>query len=399
MKPTILLLLLTISAHAQSFVHWAPNTHVKVYLMHFSDKEKSRVQAAIDSWIFPSGITMKIEGETDYIRACQDCLTVNREDARSGEWGDIRAEHLITSRLITFAVISLDRRAGSGQALQRVMAHELGHSLGCDHSEIAGSVMAQKWHTKDSPYPTVLDVENVRRMYAGGNNAEVRTSDTGSVSDPDLNVRMGISGRMASGIWSSERETLDALKGYAFKRTVTIETLDHAGRVNGAYRRNGHMVLGDDGRRVEIHIENPRPTLKGLKITKVDLDDFGTGQMLGLNPDHPELYRFYGEGNELSVRADMTKGVRVFQGNVTLVDGRIVKLVGRTWPEGNERFPLFTLERKLVDGHWFPSRLEANDTLYFEKSSVRVRWVIEFTEYKRFGATSTITEVKEESER
>lgn len=452
MKIATLILLLTTTCAAQSFPHWPANTHVKVYLFHgaFKPKEQKRIQAAIDSWGFPSGITMEIIGETESTMTCDGCLTVNREDCRKGEWGDIQATHF--NGLISFAVVSLDRHGGSGKALQRLMAHEIGHSQGLNDTNAKDSVMSNQWHSGSDPRPTGKDVEWVRLVYAGDKNADnsrtegsnqtVETNRDSLQQDgipktaqesaaknwplPQTGLQtkglvyaggqenglatrnIDISRRTLVGdstpslilrsesrntLWRSEQATREAFKQHSCRRTVLIQTLDANGNATGEYRRVSLVVLGDDGRRLEKVLSNPKSTLKTLKITKADIEDFSNGQMFGPDVAHADLYRFYGEGSEVSVRADQTKGVRVFQGSLMLDDkGRITKVSGRTYPEGKERFPLFTATRIQVGEYLFPSKVEANDTLYFEKSTVRVRWTITFTNYKQFKSSVSITE-------
>jgi hypothetical protein len=53
-------------------------------------------------------------------------------------------------------------------------------------------------------------------------------------------------------------------------------------------------------------------------------------------------------------------------------------------------FPRFTTIRKPVDGkHWFAIFTYADDTLEFRTGPLRERLSIGYTNYRRFGATST----------
>jgi hypothetical protein len=54
-------------------------------------------------------------------------------------------------------------------------------------------------------------------------------------------------------------------------------------------------------------------------------------------------------------------------------------------------FPRFTTIRKPVDGkHWFPVYTYADDTLQFRTGPQRELLRIAYSEYKRFGAESTL---------
>ena len=55
-------------------------------------------------------------------------------------------------------------------------------------------------------------------------------------------------------------------------------------------------------------------------------------------------------------------------------------------------FPHFTTIRQKVDGQYrFPVTTYANDTLYFRTGPQRIRLMIRYSEYKRFGSDSKIT--------
>ena len=54
-------------------------------------------------------------------------------------------------------------------------------------------------------------------------------------------------------------------------------------------------------------------------------------------------------------------------------------------------FPHFTTLRQKIDGeHWFPVKTWGDDVLHFRSGSERMRIVIDYANYKRFGADSTI---------
>ncbi len=54
-------------------------------------------------------------------------------------------------------------------------------------------------------------------------------------------------------------------------------------------------------------------------------------------------------------------------------------------------FPRFTtIRRPLEGGYWFPARTFADDTLEFRTGPQRIRLNIRYSDYKRFGAESSI---------
>jgi hypothetical protein len=86
-------------------------------------------------------------------------------------------------------------------------------------------------------------------------------------------------------------------------------------------------------------------------------------------------------------------------------DFQIVKTKGKTVPDlrsKNEEnlFPAFTTWREQIDGrYWFPTYTRADDTLHFKNNDVRIREIVKYTNYKRFGAQSKITYEGQEIEK
>jgi hypothetical protein len=93
------------------------------------------------------------------------------------------------------------------------------------------------------------------------------------------------------------------------------------------------------------------------------------------------------------------KGKRYFQGRIWVDDQdfQIVKTNGKTVPDirkkkGEENlFPSFTTWREQIDGkYWFPTYTLADDTLHFTTGDIRIREVLHYEDYKRFGSSSKI---------
>jgi hypothetical protein len=79
-------------------------------------------------------------------------------------------------------------------------------------------------------------------------------------------------------------------------------------------------------------------------------------------------------------------------------DFQIVETYGKTVPDikkkkGQENlFPKFTTWREQIDGqYWFPTYTRAEDTLQFRMGDVKIREIIKYTNYRRFGSKSRIT--------
>jgi len=92
----------------------------------------------------------------------------------------------------------------------------------------------------------------------------------------------------------------------------------------------------------------------------------------------------------------MVKGQRYFEGQIWVDDRdfQIVKTYGKgvgIVKKGNE-FPRFETYREQVDGkYWFPTYTRADDTLHFPQGPQRIRMIVKYQDYKRFGAESSVT--------
>lgn len=156
------------------------------------------------------------------------------------------------------------------------------------------------------------------------------------------------------------------LRDYTFKREVVFQTLDN-GKVNGQTTRTSVFTLGDDLERIETDIEQSGK-LKGLRITDEDWADLRDIQLLG---------------------PDASKD-RYLAGSVERDSQGIVKISGRVWPQGKQRFPQFTTYYDLVDGHRFPVRIEADDVLKFPSGDIHFRIKVRLFDYKKFRASEPI---------
>jgi hypothetical protein len=201
----------------------------------------------------------------------------------------------------------------------------------------------------------------------------------------------------------------DARNHYAYTQDVTVQTLD-GDTVSGEFRETTDVLYDDQGRRVEKVTYAPQNTLKGISITKEDYDDFRnrlpfvlTTQDLGQynisyvgqqHVDEIDAYVF----DVAPKKVDKDGGPRFFQGRIW-VDNRdfqIVKTCGKNVPdihkkESENLTPKFVTYREQIDGqYWFPTYTRADDDLHFRSGDVRIREIVKYTNYKRFGVKTRI---------
>ena len=201
----------------------------------------------------------------------------------------------------------------------------------------------------------------------------------------------------------------DARNHYTYTQEVIVQTLD-GGTVDGEFRETTDVLYDDQGKRVEKVTYAPTNTLTRIGITKEDYDDFRnrlpfvlTTQDLG---QYNILYAGQQRVDELDTyvfdvapkKVEKDGGPRFFQGRIW-VDNRdfqIVKTCGKNVPDIRKRdsenlSPKFVTYRQQIDGqYWFPTYTRADDDLHFRSGDVRIREIVKYTNYKRFGVKTRI---------
>ena len=204
-----------------------------------------------------------------------------------------------------------------------------------------------------------------------------------------------------------EKEFKQARDNYTYRQSVKVQTVD-GDTVDGEYQLVTDILFDDKGRRIESVVFAPQPTLTRISMSREDEDDFRTRLPFVLTSDEIPEYNILYVGQQKEDELDtyvfdvapkqIEKNKRYFQGRIW-VDNRdfqIVKSYGKNVPDirkgSNENlFPKFTTYREQIDGqYWFPTYTYTDDVLHFKNQEVRIRQVVKYTNYKRFGSKSKI---------
>jgi hypothetical protein len=173
------------------------------------------------------------------------------------------------------------------------------------------------------------------------------------------------------------------------------------------------VSFDDAGHRVKNVVFAPLPTLTRLQMTREDFDDLENGFPMVLTTDDISLYNilYVGQQQEDELHCyvfdiapkQIDPKKRYFQGRIWVDDHdlQIVKTYGQMVPEthlskkgkGQENlFPKFTTWREQIDGkYWFPTYTRADDTLHFSNQDVKIREIVKYENYRRFGSNVKIT--------
>ena len=213
---------------------------------------------------------------------------------------------------------------------------------------------------------------------------------------------------------AKEKVFRTARNNYTYHQINKVQELGPENDVVGSYEQEWDILYDDAGKRIEKVTYAPLNTLKGLIVTKEDIEGFRNIQPFVLTsdelPDYDIKYLGHVKVDQItayvfSIRPkQIEKNRQYFQG-IVWVDDRdlqIVKSEGKQVPQdkvkhGQENlFPRFTTWREQVDGKfWFPTYTMADDTLYFSNGpSVHMKEVVRYTDYKQFKSGSRILQVE-----
>jgi hypothetical protein len=209
---------------------------------------------------------------------------------------------------------------------------------------------------------------------------------------------------------AKEKEFKLARDQYTYRQTVRVNTLE-GDTVDGEYREDFDVTFDNQGKRIKNVVFAPQSSLQRISMTSEDIDDIENRLPFVLTSDEINKYSilYVGQQQEddlhcyvFDVAPKQIEGKqRYFQGRIWVDDHdlQIVKTYGKTVPDIRKKkdsenlFPKFTTYRQQVsDGpYWFPVYTRAEDTLHFSTSDVKIREIVKYTNYKKFGANVKIT--------
>ena len=205
-----------------------------------------------------------------------------------------------------------------------------------------------------------------------------------------------------------ETAAQQAQSNYTYRQTVTVEELDSHGAIAGDYREVRDIVFSPARERSEQFLGAPQKRLKHLQLTDEDFRDIREIQPFLLTEERAFLYEIRFRGEEkmdgldcwvLQIRPrQILQGQRLFDGTIWVDkhDFSVIRSEGQAVPQmmttkSENLFPHFTTIRQKIDGeHRFPVTTYADDTLYFRSGPQRIRMIIRYSEYKKFGSDSKI---------
>jgi hypothetical protein len=208
---------------------------------------------------------------------------------------------------------------------------------------------------------------------------------------------------------AKEKEFKEARDQYTYRQDVKVMTLD-GDTQDGSYQQVFDVTFDDKGHKIKNVVFAPQSTLQRIGMTQEDFDDIENRLPFVLTADEISEYDILYVGQQkqdelntyvFDVAPKQIVGKkRYFQGRIWVDDHdfQIVKTFGKTVPDIRKKkdsenlFPKFTTWREQIDGkYWFPTYTRAEDTLRFSIGDVKIREIVKYTNYRRFGSKVKIT--------
>jgi hypothetical protein len=205
---------------------------------------------------------------------------------------------------------------------------------------------------------------------------------------------------------AKETEFKQAREQYTYRQDTKVQTPEDGGEYHEVF----DVLFDDQGKRLENVVYAPQTTLKLIGMSSEDLEDIRRLLPFVLTseeiPEYQILYVGQQQEDELHCYVfdiaprEIAPKKRYFQGRIWVDDRdfQVVKTSGKTVPDirkkkGQENlFPKFTTWRQQIDGkYWFPAYTRADDTLHFSTGDVRIREILKYTDYQRFGSKVRVT--------
>ena len=205
-----------------------------------------------------------------------------------------------------------------------------------------------------------------------------------------------------------ETEFAKAREAYTYRQSVKLTEYNEGNRPGGSWELVQDIIFGPDRERTERVVFAPVPDLRRISLTPQDEQDLRDVQPFVMTLDNRNEYDIDYLGTEkideiecyvFSIKPKkLEKGKRYFQGQawVDQLDLQIVKTYGKgigvLKKNEDNQFPAFETYRQRIDGkYWFPVYTRADDVLHFRNGDVRIKMVIKYEDYKRYGAETDIT--------
>jgi len=221
--------------------------------------------------------------------------------------------------------------------------------------------------------------------------------------------------KIISDFTAQEAEYRAALQHYTYRRTARVDTInDDTHKVDGEYYEVDDVIFDPDGGRLDKVVYAPPSSLTRVMMSPTDFQDIEHNYQFVLTPDNIGEYDVKYVGKQQIDQVDcyvfdvtpkqIEKRKRYFKGRIWVDTQALEIVVTNGWmvPDDTKRgqedlHPPFMTWRQQIDGHyWFPVYSIGEGVLHFTGGNgymaddVHIREVVKYSDYKRFGTSTTI---------
>ena len=207
----------------------------------------------------------------------------------------------------------------------------------------------------------------------------------------------------------------DALHHYTYRRVARVDTIDDdTHKVDGEYYEVDDVIFDSNGARTEKVVYAPPNTITRVILMPSDMQDIQHNYQFVLTPENIGEYDVKYVGKQRIDQVDcyvfdvtpklIEKHKRYFKGRIWVDTQELEIVVTNGWmvpddtkPGHQDLHPPFMTWRQQIDGkYWFPVYSIGEGILHFTGGNgsmaddVHIREVVKYTDYKRFGTSTTI---------
>jgi hypothetical protein len=198
-----------------------------------------------------------------------------------------------------------------------------------------------------------------------------------------------------------EDQFLSVRPNYGYKKTIRIEEFGEDGKPVGQYLLVTEVTRAPNGRVISKIVDKPQSTLRNFTLETEDVRDLDRMPPFPLTSSQLPKYDLQYLGEEqvdevncyiFQVKPKALERTKAYFDGIVWVDTKYLEVVKTYGKWVNELgdvhtallpFTMFETYRENVDGKfWFPSYMRSDDTLHLKDSSVPMRMIIKWTDFK-----------------
>jgi hypothetical protein len=198
-----------------------------------------------------------------------------------------------------------------------------------------------------------------------------------------------------------EDQFLSVRPNYGYRKTIRIDEFDGDGKQTGQYLLVTEVTRAANGQVISKAVEKPQSTLHTFTLETEDVKELDRIPAFPLTSSQLPKYDLQYLGEEqvdevdtyiFKVKPKALERAKAYFDGIVWVDTKYLEVVKTYGKWVNELgdvhtsllpFTMFETYRENVDGkYWFPNYMRSDETLHLKDTSVPLRLVIKWTDFK-----------------